>query len=565
MVKHLQKMILAAVTLLASNGVCAYDFISGGICYNILSNSTVEVTYMNTNYNSYSGTISIPSSVTRNGQTYYTVAKIGDNAFYKCKNLDSVVMPNSIVTIGVSAFQRCTRLKSIIIPNSVYTISASAFKGDSSLTYVYIPNSVHNIGDHAFNNCINLDSITIPNSVCSIGPYAFDNCRNLDSITIPSSVYSIGQNAFTNCINLVYISIPNTITEIKDGTFSGCGRLASINIPKSVRVIGACSFTSCISLTSIIIPDSVWFIRNDAFNNCINLSSITIPKSVVNIDHDAFAYDTALRSITFYRSNTDILDSTVFGHGVTTNIPIYVPCGATSWYRSELNTFSNFVEFVPYHYTAVAQDTTMGQVTIDTIPTCNNNSTLVINAIANNGYTFSHWSDRDTNTQRTITITQDTNLIAYFTQIPVPWYNFEVMSEDTAKGTVQVVTQPTQENPLAIIVALPNAGYSFSRWSDGNTQNPRALTVTQDTILIAFFTSNQGIAEAENDNISILTANGNILLEGVSNERVFVTDVLGRVIYNAIVKETAEIAVRNRGVYFVKVGNHPARKVVVVR
>ena len=528
--------------LLAANGVWAYDFISGGICYNILSNSTVEVTYRNSNYNSYSGTIIIPPSVTCNGQTYYTVAKIGDNAFCKCANLDSVVLPNSIVTIGNSAFQRCTRLKSIVIPNSVHTISWYAFKGDSSLTSVYIPNSVYNIGAYAFNDCTSLDSITIPNSV-----------------------YTIGQFAFCNCNNLVYISIPNTITNIEVGTFSGCVRLTSINIPESVRFIDLSSFSYCTSLSSITIPDSVWFIGSAAFSHCINLSSITIPKSVVNIDHDAFAYDTALRSITFYRANTDVLDSTVFGNGVPTNIPIYVPCGATSWYRSELNTFSNFVEFVPYHYTVVAQDTTIGQVTIDTIPTCNNNSTLAINAIANNGYSFSHWSDGDTNTQRTITITQDTNLIAYFTQIPVPWYNFEVMSEDTAKGTVQVVTQPTQENPLAIIVALPNAGYSFSRWSDGNTQNPRTLTVTQDTVLIAFFASNQGIAEAENDNISMRTANGHILLEGIGNERVYVSDVLGRVIYHATVNERAEIAVKNRGVYFVKVGNRPAQKVVVVR
>ena len=112
---------------------------------------------------------------------------------------------------------------------------------------------------------------------------------------------------------------------------------------------------------------------------------------------------------------------------------------------------------------------------------------------------------------------------------------------------------------------ISNTGYTFSRWSDGNTQNPRSLTVTQDTVLIAYFASNQGIDEAENENITVRTANGHIMLEGINGERVYVSDVLGRVVYNATVNEKTEISVHNRGVYFVKVGNRPAQKVVVIR
>ena len=39
----------------------------------------------------------------------------------------------------------------------------------------------------------------------------------------------------------------------------------------------------------------------------------------------------------------------------------------------------------------------------------------------------------------------------------------------------------------ATITATPNEGYIFLRWSDGNTDNPRTLTVTQDTTLTAEF------------------------------------------------------------------------------
>lgn len=140
-----------------------------------------------------------------------------------------------------------------------------------------------------------------------------------------------------------------------------------------------------------------------------------------------------------------------------------------------------------------------------------------------------------------------------------------VVPNDSIRGMAQIITPHTCPDYEATISATANAGYTFSRWSDGNTQNPRTLTVTQDTVLIAYFASNQSIVDAENDIISIRTANGHILLEGINGEQAYVTDVLGRVVYNATVNERAEIAVKNQGVYFVKIGSRPAQKVVVIR
>ena len=140
-----------------------------------------------------------------------------------------------------------------------------------------------------------------------------------------------------------------------------------------------------------------------------------------------------------------------------------------------------------------------------------------------------------------------------------------VASNDNTMGNAQVTTPHSCPDYEATISATANAGYHFVQWSDGNTDNPRTLTVTTDTVLVAEFQSGEGITEAENDGIVISTLAGRVVIRGVVDEKVFVTDVLGRVIYNATVNERAEIAVRNRGIYFVKVGNHSAQKVVVVR
>ena len=123
----------------------------------------------------YSGDITIPASVTYNGNTY-SVTSVGDDAFEGCRGLTSIEIPNSVTSIGDWAFIACTGLTSIEIPNSVTSIGDWAFSGCTGLTSIEIPNSVTSIGESAFNECSGLTSIEIPNSVTSIGSSAFSSC-----------------------------------------------------------------------------------------------------------------------------------------------------------------------------------------------------------------------------------------------------------------------------------------------------------------------------------------------------------------------------------------------------
>ena len=84
----------------------AYDFQVNGIYYNITSSNTVEVTYKDTNYNSYSGSVTIQSNVTRNGKTY-TVTAIGNYAFYNCEGVSDLTIPETVTSVGLCAFYGC--------------------------------------------------------------------------------------------------------------------------------------------------------------------------------------------------------------------------------------------------------------------------------------------------------------------------------------------------------------------------------------------------------------------------------------------------------------------------
>ena len=82
------------------------------------------------------------------------VKVIGDRAFYACKSLISINIPNSVTYIGNHAFRGCKTLTSINIPNSVTNIGEGAFEYCYSLTNIDIPDSITSIGDYTFKCCI---------------------------------------------------------------------------------------------------------------------------------------------------------------------------------------------------------------------------------------------------------------------------------------------------------------------------------------------------------------------------------------------------------------------------
>ena len=271
--------------------------------------------------------ITIPNSVT----------KIGNRAFSGCGSLQSITIPNSVTKIGDGAFYWCYSLQSVTIPNSVTTIGDEAFSRCGSLQSITIPNSVTNIGDGAFSDCESLKSITIPNSVTSIGDHAFNSCYSLQSVTIPNSVTKIGNGAFCLCKSLQSITIPNSVTSIGIGdvAFYGCESLQSITIPNSVTSIGNRAFYLCKSLQSITIPNSVTSIGDKAFYLCKSLQSITIPNSVTSIGDRAFYLCKSLQSVTIPNSVTSIGDGAFSDCGSLKNVTI--PNSVTS---IEDHTFS---------------------------------------------------------------------------------------------------------------------------------------------------------------------------------------------------------------------------------
>lgn len=86
----------------------------------------------------------------------YPVIEIGESAFVNRRNIETVILPDSLIKIGNNAFGYCEGLSSIEIPRRVVTIGEYAFNGCSSLSSIRIPLNVERIGRFAFFGCISL-------------------------------------------------------------------------------------------------------------------------------------------------------------------------------------------------------------------------------------------------------------------------------------------------------------------------------------------------------------------------------------------------------------------------
>lgn len=256
--------LLVAMLLICFNAF-AYDIQIDNIYYYVNVNDfTCEVTFKDNNYNSYSGDIVIPETVTYKTKTLH-VTSIGYNAFYNCADLTSVTIGNSVTTIKDNAFYNCSGLEKLIIPNSVTRIDGYAFSGCSSLKELiledgtnslslgYCPYTYTNNGWMTNQSCglfyhTPIENVYIGRDIsCEHSPF-YDTLTggnpNIKSVTFGNTVTKIRYNTFYKCSNLTSITIGNSVNIIEDGAFEGCPNVVSIYLEGTIPpIVGDDNFT----------------------------------------------------------------------------------------------------------------------------------------------------------------------------------------------------------------------------------------------------------------------------------------------------------------------------------
>ena len=347
-----------ALALLAVNAY-AYDFSSGMIYYNVLSEEdrTVEVTSPGKGYY-YRGSRSIPSKVINNGITY-TVTSIGDKAFRYSNELTSVEFPATLVSIGIEAFYGCTQLKTVVLSGtSLASVGDGAFSGCSKLISADLSTaSLTAISDKMFYECGSLTDVKFSTSLAAIGTYAFYDCDKLTSVDLSStSLTSIGGSAFSGCGALTSVDLSSTsLTSIGGSAFRYCDALTSVSFPTSLTSIGYYAFSGCEALTNLTVDES-----NPAFASRDNVlysksldtlvcypaglgKEVVIPEMVRSVRYDAFPgeVDTVYCQPQTPPTAVDGYFQNMFSSDELMNAVLYVPVGTKAAYM-KVDPWRNF-------------------------------------------------------------------------------------------------------------------------------------------------------------------------------------------------------------------------------
>ena len=200
-------------------------FTEGYYTYTVDDEGNATITDCDT---AISGNIIIPLAIDG-----HKVVEIGEDAFFLCKNVSEITIPDGIIRIAKNAFSSCG-IEKITIPDSVIEIGYGAFQCNLRLITVTIGNGVVSIGDFAFYMCNNLLNVSFGDNLKSIGENAFVLCEKLKNITIPGNVEQIGSGAFLYCSSLENIIILEGVKTIGYGAFGSCAKLEYVHIPSTV-------------------------------------------------------------------------------------------------------------------------------------------------------------------------------------------------------------------------------------------------------------------------------------------------------------------------------------------
>lgn len=262
--------------------------------------SGVEIIVMNAD--KLPANVVVPSVIDGN-----PVVALANKAFYNCKSVTSVYMPDSITKMVDNTFFACENLERVRLAPDIEKIQSMSFFACKKLKNIELPNGLKQINISAFGSCVNLEKVELPDSLTSLDLSAFTGCQSLKRLEIPKHAESLSPNgldmeeiivhpenkkyyALNNCIirksdNVLisggkYSSIPEAATAIAEKAFCQ-SLLTKIDIPSNIKTIGSDAFTYS-ALNEITIANGVEEIYS-AFGHC-KLKKLVIPASVTKIE-----------------------------------------------------------------------------------------------------------------------------------------------------------------------------------------------------------------------------------------------------------------------------------------
>lgn len=334
----------------------------------------------------YAGTVNVPATVTHDG-TEYEVTAIGKYAFYNQVDLQALTIPTSVKVFDVSSCEGAINLARILFKSKaggLLRINDRAFYGCKKLDQVDLPNTTTGIYKYAFQNCDALEDITLSTSLNIIDEFAFADCKALNNVNLPESLRNIQNYAFQNDKALEAIVLPSKLQGLGTSAFEDCNALKEVTfltasdqeftvgadafLGTAVERVNIAHLDSWIGINfsnpaanpasishhiyqgsseiiNAIVPEGPVAMNNNVFYGCSALKTLQLPSTLGIVNDNTLNGCTSLETVYVRATSVPGFIGTLGTSGMSdvfNKAQLIVPTGKESKYKSDTKWWGLF-------------------------------------------------------------------------------------------------------------------------------------------------------------------------------------------------------------------------------
>jgi len=266
------------------------------------------------------------------------VTNVDNYAFYGCRMLEQVTLPETVTYVGRYAFYNCAKLERIDIPADVEFIGMYAFSGTNNIKVFFrsfeLPYYIQENWDAGIAGYFlgakdyvvgeEWEYAITHNDTAALAVYKGSESElTLDEVD-GYPVEKIGARCFYENDALTSVILCDTVNEIGNYAFMGCGSLERIDVPNAVVKIGDYAFAGSDTQVCFGEGSRLESIGKYAFSSN-GTESMELADSVTSIGEGAF-YRSAIKELTIgTESDLKTIGRMAFAESGLTGI--YLPAG----------------------------------------------------------------------------------------------------------------------------------------------------------------------------------------------------------------------------------------------
>lgn len=519
-------------------------------------------------YSKPGGRLTIPDSVLYQG-SMIPVRIIERFSFYKCSSLTSVIIPNTVTEIGGQAFSECDALTSVTIGINVNKIEERAFyytnSSLSSLDTVYY--NANNCSGQPVNSLssaiyiwrtTNTATLIVGDNVTQINSKVFQGSCGFRDIVIGSNLSQIGQeNSFRNVT-------PDGSTT----TIFKCQNPPLLAVGVS---FGTDTNTCTVPCGRSTFYYNQWSTRFASYNEMPTGVSVSVGVSnsnygVAQIEQDAGCDSIAIISATPYYGYL----FTQWSDGNNDNPRTVYLTNPSQQFIAQFSRNPGEPDTVYIHDTTIItnhiHDTTYLPIYLhDTIPMIEYlHDTIYLPQYIHDTAIVNHYF------HDTIYLPQyihDTTIVTELDTAYITLHDTTIVNH-YLHDTIYLPQYIYDTVFISLIDTITNMVHDTTLVTDTLWLTLYDTVYVNDTIIIhdTVYVPQDGIGDVETLNAKVYAHGGQIVVEGAEGNRVTLYDVTGRAL--ATKRDDSSLLCFDApasGTYMIKIGDYPARKVVVVR